>query len=207
MPFWLIFSCLASWVRGTLLSVWHKLFSLVQVVEDFLDIQFAKLLSFHYFSPWKLVKQDVLQSSQGQWERATVPHAVHMGLMETSDMGTDVLSLPSCKLAGRCIPSSMESLRGLVFVLSKTQGVKRGAGLWRALISSCLAVLGVWAAGAWPAWPWALLWARLPWHEQSAGNTGKAFSGDGHLWRVGCHTACRNCSVRDLQLGQTCTDS
>lgn len=39
-----------------------------------------------------------------------------------------------------------------------------------------------------------------------AGSTREALSADGHFWCAGCHTACRNCSVRDLQFGQTCTD-
>lgn len=56
-------------------------------------------------------------------------HAVHMGLMETSDVSADVLSLPFCSLAGKHIPSPMGLLCGLMFALSEAQGVKRGAGL------------------------------------------------------------------------------
>lgn len=83
----------------------------------------------------------------------------------------------------------------------KGPGCPRGAGLWRAVARSCLAVC-VWAAGAGPAWLWALLRAR-----QRAGSTRTASSEGGHSWCAACHTACRSCSARDLQLGQTCTDS
>ena len=87
-----------------------------------MEVQFAKLLSFRCFSLWKLLKYDVLLSSRGQGERATVSQTGHMGLMQTSDVSADVPPLPSCKLAGKRIPSPTGLLHGLAFALSEAVG-------------------------------------------------------------------------------------
>lgn len=46
----------------------------------------------------------------------------HAGPVETPNMSTDVLPLPSCKLAGECIPLPTGLLHGLMFALSEAVG-------------------------------------------------------------------------------------
>lgn len=129
-PFWPIFSCLPSWV---IVCCWARsvncCFLWCSVVEDFLfsGCPVCKSVEFSLFQP--VETSQILLSSQGQGERATVSQAGRASLMETSDVSADVPPLPSYKLVGNCIPPPTGLLRGLVFVLSEIQYVKWGGGL------------------------------------------------------------------------------